>query len=47
MKSEHFEIKLEDDQVDRKLSIDEMMASKSLIGFVATIDRFCREIMTP
>ena len=40
MKSKRFEIKLED-QDDSKCSIDidKMMASKSLLYFVATIDR--------
>ena len=39
MKSERFEIKLEDNQLDRKCSIDEMMASKSLLHFVASFNR--------
>lgn len=40
MKPERFEIKLEDNQLDRKRSIDEMMASKSHCSIlVATIDR--------
>ena len=38
MKSEHFDIKLEDGQPDRKIPIDEMMASKSLLYFVAATD---------
>ena len=40
MKSERFEIKLEDNQLDKKHSIDEMMASFFLLYFVPTIDRF-------
>jgi hypothetical protein len=40
VKPERFEVKLEDNQqLDRKISIDEMMASKSLPSYiVATID---------
>lgn len=44
MKSERSEIKfkLEDNQLDVKCSIDDMVVSKSLLYYIATIDRLQR-----
>ena len=42
MKSERSEIKLEDNRLDVKCSIDDMVVSKSLLYYIATIDRLQR-----